>query len=91
MDCGHESRYDTKLFLQHFRHWSQAVGGTGSAANDGFASIQDFVVGIENDGFEVACGRRRYDNLFCAGSQVSSGFIFIGKKPGTFQHYIYFV
>ena len=40
---GHQSVYDTKLFFQYLCHGGQAVGGAGSAADDGFAAIEDLV------------------------------------------------
>ena len=88
MNGCHETHYNSKFIIQDFRHRSQAIGCAGSAADDRFGTIQDIMVYIKYNGFQIAgCGCRNH-NAFCSGFQMGFCFFFVGKETCTFQYNI---
>jgi len=56
VDGGHQTGDDAVFVIEGLGHGGQAIGGTGGAADDRFAAVQDVMVHIENDGLQVAGG-----------------------------------
>ena len=85
VDRGHETGDDPEFIVEYLGHGGQAVGGTGGAADDGFAAVEDIMIDVEDDGFEVAGRGGGDDDAFGAGFEVGFGFFLIGEEAGAFE------
>src|SRR5579863_6459754 len=81
VDGGHQAGDDAEFVIEDLGHRCETIGGTGCAADDGLAAIEDIVVNVENDGLKVAGRWSGNDDAFGAGFQMGFGLFLIGEEP----------
>ena len=74
--------------MQGLYQRGETIGRARRVRNDLITRGQGLVVYPVDDGRQILAGRRRDDHLSGAPPEVGAGFVFAGKKTGTFDHYI---